>query len=193
MKRVILAVSLLLTLPFSGASAEFTKMTVGHTSIATGQCPAWMAKESETFRKNGLCWRRWIRSSDDGGQCSVGQMSAKRERDPIGGSKSSHSTGRNRLECHFAGVVIETNFKSVENARAAEKIKPNAETFGETDRHRDLRAPDFNRDIMNEDRNETTIADDHHLLPALLPVDSHISGLRSIDDAKSSSRIHVDP
>ena len=28
--------------------------------------------------------------------------------------KSSHSTGRNRLEGHFAGVVVETNLELVE-------------------------------------------------------------------------------
>jgi ABC-type nitrate/sulfonate/bicarbonate transport system substrate-binding protein len=54
MKAVILAVSLFLPLSFSVASAQPTKITVGYTSIAAGQCPAWMAKESGIFRKNGL-------------------------------------------------------------------------------------------------------------------------------------------
>ena len=55
MKAVILAVSLFLPISFySVASAQPTKITVGYTSIGAGQCPAWMAKESEIFRKNGL-------------------------------------------------------------------------------------------------------------------------------------------
>jgi ABC-type nitrate/sulfonate/bicarbonate transport system substrate-binding protein len=53
MKPVILAVSLFL-LSFSIASAQLTKITVGYSSIASAQFPAWMAKESGIFRKNGL-------------------------------------------------------------------------------------------------------------------------------------------
>ena len=40
MKRVILAVSLLLPLFFSVASAQLTKMTVGYGAIAAGHLPA---------------------------------------------------------------------------------------------------------------------------------------------------------
>src|SRR5215468_8869638 len=54
MKAVILAVSVFLPLSFSVASAQPTKITVGYTAISAGQCPAWMAKESAIFRKNGL-------------------------------------------------------------------------------------------------------------------------------------------
>ena len=54
MKAVILAVSLFLLLSFSVASAQPTKITVGYSSIAAGQLPAWMAKESGIFAKNGL-------------------------------------------------------------------------------------------------------------------------------------------
>ena len=54
MKAVILAVSLYLLLSFSIASAQLTKITVGYSSIASAQFPAWMAKESGIFRKNGL-------------------------------------------------------------------------------------------------------------------------------------------
>src|SRR5262245_43007239 len=54
MKAVILAVSLFLPLSFSVASAQPTKITVGYSSIASAQFPAWMAKESGIFRKNGL-------------------------------------------------------------------------------------------------------------------------------------------
>jgi NitT/TauT family transport system substrate-binding protein len=54
-KPVIFAVSLfLLLLSFSVASAQLTKITVGYTAISAGHCPAWMAKESGIFRKNGL-------------------------------------------------------------------------------------------------------------------------------------------
>ena len=54
MKAVILAVSLFLPFSFSVASAQFTKMTVGYAAIGGGHLPAWMAKESGIFSKNGL-------------------------------------------------------------------------------------------------------------------------------------------
>jgi NitT/TauT family transport system substrate-binding protein len=54
MKAVILAVSLFLPLSFSVASAQPTKITVGYSSIAAGQLPAWVAKEAGIFAKNGL-------------------------------------------------------------------------------------------------------------------------------------------
>jgi NitT/TauT family transport system substrate-binding protein len=54
MKAVILAVSLLLTLSFSIASAQLTKVTVGYSAIAAGHLPAWVAKEVGIFAKNGL-------------------------------------------------------------------------------------------------------------------------------------------
>jgi NitT/TauT family transport system substrate-binding protein len=55
MKPVILAVSLFWAISFySVVSAQLTKITVGYSSIASAQFPAWMAKESGIFRKNGL-------------------------------------------------------------------------------------------------------------------------------------------
>src|SRR5215471_8610345 len=54
MKAVILGVSLFLPLCFSVASAQLTKITVGYSSLAAAQLPAWMAKESGIFAKNGL-------------------------------------------------------------------------------------------------------------------------------------------
>ena len=54
MKAVILAVSLFLSLSFSVASAQFTKVTVGYPAIAAGHLPAWVAKEAGVFAKNGL-------------------------------------------------------------------------------------------------------------------------------------------
>jgi ABC-type nitrate/sulfonate/bicarbonate transport system substrate-binding protein len=54
MKAAILAVSLFLLLSFSVASAQLTKVTVGYGVIGAVSFPAWMAKESEIFRKNGL-------------------------------------------------------------------------------------------------------------------------------------------
>ena len=53
-KTAILAVSLLLLASVSVASAQLIKMTVGYGAIAAGQLPAWMAKESGVFAKNGL-------------------------------------------------------------------------------------------------------------------------------------------
>jgi NitT/TauT family transport system substrate-binding protein len=54
MKAVILAISLLLPLSFSVASAQVNKVTVGYSAIAAGHFPAWMAKEAGIFHKNGL-------------------------------------------------------------------------------------------------------------------------------------------
>ena len=54
MKAVFLAVSLLLLLSCSVASAQPTKVTVGYSAIAAGHFPAWVAKEAGIFRKNGL-------------------------------------------------------------------------------------------------------------------------------------------
>jgi NitT/TauT family transport system substrate-binding protein len=55
MKALILSVSLFTSLPFyCVASAQLTKVTVGNNAISGNGLPAWMAKESGIFRKNGL-------------------------------------------------------------------------------------------------------------------------------------------
>jgi NitT/TauT family transport system substrate-binding protein len=55
MKAVILAISLLMPLPFySVASAQLAKLTIGNNTLSAAGLPAWMAKESGIFRKNGL-------------------------------------------------------------------------------------------------------------------------------------------
>jgi hypothetical protein len=55
MKAVILAVGLFLPLSFySVVSAQLTKMTVGYSAITGAHLPAWLAKETSIFAKNGL-------------------------------------------------------------------------------------------------------------------------------------------
>ena len=54
MKAEILAVSLFLSLSFSVASAQLTKVTVGYSALTGGHLPAWLAKEAGIFAKNGL-------------------------------------------------------------------------------------------------------------------------------------------
>lgn len=55
MYAVILAVSLFMPLSFCCvASAQLTKVTVGNNAISGNGLPAWMAKETGIFRKNGL-------------------------------------------------------------------------------------------------------------------------------------------
>jgi ABC-type nitrate/sulfonate/bicarbonate transport system substrate-binding protein len=54
MKAVLIVVSLFLPFSFSVVSAQLTKVTVGYSAVAAGQLPAWMAKESGIFRKNGV-------------------------------------------------------------------------------------------------------------------------------------------
>ena len=55
MKAVIRAFSVLLPLTFCNvASAQLTKVTIGNNTLSAAGLPAWMAKESGIFRKNGL-------------------------------------------------------------------------------------------------------------------------------------------
>ena len=55
MKAIMLAISLLMPLPFYRvASAQLTKLTIGNNTLSAAGLPAWMAKESGIFRKNGL-------------------------------------------------------------------------------------------------------------------------------------------
>jgi NitT/TauT family transport system substrate-binding protein len=55
MNAVILAVGLFLPLSFySVVSAQLTKMTVGYSAITGAHLPAWLAKETSIFAKNGL-------------------------------------------------------------------------------------------------------------------------------------------
>ena len=56
MKATVFAVSLFLLLSFSIsiALAQLTKMTVGYGALSAAQFPAWIAKESGIFNKNGL-------------------------------------------------------------------------------------------------------------------------------------------
>ena len=55
MKAVILAVSLFLPISFySVVSAQLTKMTVGYSAMTSAHLPAWLAKETGIFAKNGL-------------------------------------------------------------------------------------------------------------------------------------------
>jgi ABC-type nitrate/sulfonate/bicarbonate transport system substrate-binding protein len=67
MKPVILAISLFLPLYFSVASAQLTKMTVGYSAMTSAHLPAWLAKETGIFAKNGLAvqivWNTWTRRS----------------------------------------------------------------------------------------------------------------------------------
>ena len=54
MQALILAISVSLLLSFSVASAQLTKVTVGYSAIGGVHFPAWMAKESGIFLRNGL-------------------------------------------------------------------------------------------------------------------------------------------
>ena len=54
MKAVILIVTISLPLSFSVASAQLTKVTVGYSAIGAVHFPAWIAKESGIFLRNGL-------------------------------------------------------------------------------------------------------------------------------------------
>ena len=53
MKRTVLA-TLWLLFSCSMASAQLTKMAVGYGALSAAQLPAWIAKESGIFNKNGL-------------------------------------------------------------------------------------------------------------------------------------------
>ncbi len=54
MKQLMMAVTLLLLLSVSIASAQPTKLIVGYSSTASAELPAWLARETGIFAKNGL-------------------------------------------------------------------------------------------------------------------------------------------
>src|SRR5574342_1055538 len=55
MRAIIIAVSLITSISFcSAASAQVTKLTIGNNTLSAAGLPAWMAKESGIFQKNGL-------------------------------------------------------------------------------------------------------------------------------------------
>src|SRR5512147_2029551 len=55
MRAIILAVSLITSISFySAASAQLTKLTIGNNTLSAAGLPAWMAKQTGIFRKNGL-------------------------------------------------------------------------------------------------------------------------------------------
>jgi ABC-type nitrate/sulfonate/bicarbonate transport system substrate-binding protein len=61
MKRIhcYLLAAILCLLLGSSASAQLAKLNVGYSAISADQLPAWMAKETGIFQKNGLDVRRW--------------------------------------------------------------------------------------------------------------------------------------
>jgi hypothetical protein len=107
--------------------------------------------------------------------------------------RRSDRGGRDRLKGHLAGVVVETNFEPVEHSRAAEKIKPDTETLGETDRCSDLYAADLDRKIVNESGNIATVANDDHLMPASAPIDADSCRFVDGQHAKRRARVHKNP
>src|SRR5215831_5058890 len=54
MNAVIFAISVFLPFSFSVASAQLPKITVGYSAMTSAHLPAWSAKESGIFAKNGL-------------------------------------------------------------------------------------------------------------------------------------------
>ncbi len=54
MKELMIAATLLWSLSFSLASAQPIKLTVGYSSTASAELPAWLAKETGIFANNGL-------------------------------------------------------------------------------------------------------------------------------------------
>ena len=54
MKQFIMALTLFLSLCFSVAFAQTTQLTVGYSSTASAELPAWLAKETGIFARNGL-------------------------------------------------------------------------------------------------------------------------------------------
>jgi NitT/TauT family transport system substrate-binding protein len=55
MKAMILAMSLVTSVSFySAGSAQLAKVTIGNNTLSTNGLPAWMAKESGIFARNGL-------------------------------------------------------------------------------------------------------------------------------------------
>ena len=53
-KILVYALPALILATIHPAQAQLTKITVGYSSLAAGQLPAWVAKEVGIFAKNGL-------------------------------------------------------------------------------------------------------------------------------------------
>src|SRR5690242_8212080 len=54
LKQSIVALTLFSSLCFSIAFAQTTQLTVGYSSTASAELPAWLAKETGIFARNGL-------------------------------------------------------------------------------------------------------------------------------------------
>ena len=131
MKAVILEVSLLLSLSFSVASAQLTKMTVGYSNIAAGSLPAWMGKESGIFRKNGLDVQLvYLR----GGTALMALLSRETPISQVGGPGIVSANLRGSDAVMIAGGVVVTEWwlMTRPNIKTAEQLKGGSvrTTFG---------------------------------------------------------------
>src|SRR5262245_31971887 len=104
MKRVILAVSLLLSLTSSVASAQVTKITVGYSAMASAHLPAWLAKEAGIFDKNGLDVQLvYVRA---GTTAVMALLSKETPISQVGGSSIVNASLRGADVVMIAGAVV---------------------------------------------------------------------------------------
>jgi NitT/TauT family transport system substrate-binding protein len=123
MKGVILAVSLFLSLSFSAASAQLTKVTVGYSAIVAGNVPTWLAKETGIFAKNGLDVQLvYIRG---GATVMMALLSRETPISHVGGSSIVSASLRGADPVIIAGGVATSDWwlMSRPNIKTAEQLK----------------------------------------------------------------------
>jgi NitT/TauT family transport system substrate-binding protein len=124
MKPVILAVSLFLALSFySVVSAQLTKITVGYSAITAAHLPAWLAKETGIFAKNGLDVQLvYIRG---GATVVMALLSKETPISQVGGSSIVSASLRGTDAVMIAGVTLTSDqwLMSRPEIKTAEQLK----------------------------------------------------------------------
>ena len=123
MKPVILAVSLLLPVSSSVASAQLTKMTVGYSAMTSAHLPAWLAKETGIFAKNGLDVQLvYVRA---GTTVVMALLSNQSQISQVGGSSIVGASLRGADAVMIAGGIATSEFwlMSRPEIKTAEQLK----------------------------------------------------------------------
>jgi NitT/TauT family transport system substrate-binding protein len=123
MRPVILAVSLLLSVSSSVASAQLTKMTVGYSAMTSAHLPAWLAKETGIFAKNGLDVQLvYVRA---GTTVVMALLSNQSQISQVGGSSIVGASLRGADAVMIAGGIATSEFwlMSRPEIKTAEQLK----------------------------------------------------------------------
>jgi hypothetical protein len=77
------------------------------------------------------------------------------------------------LKGYLAGSIIEADLELIKDSFVTQDIETNSETLGKSDWGIQFPLIDLDGEIMEIGRNEAAVANDDHLLPALLPIYSN--------------------